>query len=155
MDVQKFLNAQLQPREAEIKVPELADFFGEGESPVWKVRGLTAAELGRTREAGDRGESMKKLVEAMAGSGDKAAAIREQMGLSDDEVPADVSRRIEQLAIGSVSPEIGEANRDVAVQMAEAFPIVFYNLTNKIQELTGQGAALGKPKRSGGKAKSS
>jgi len=37
----------------------------------------------------------------------------------------------------------------VAVKLAETFPTVFYQLTNAITNLTGQGAEVGKPKRSG------
>ena len=150
MDVQKFLNAALKPREVSIEVPELAEWFGKDEKPVWVVRGLTAAELGRANQAADKSnENLRALVAAMAGAGDKAGAIRKTMGLSDDDVPTDVSRRIEMLAAGSVSPEVGSANRDVAVKLAESFPTIFYNLTNNILNLTGQGAETGKPKRSG------
>ena len=150
MDVQKFLNAALKPREVSIEVPELAEWFGKDEKPVWIVRGLTAAELGRANQAADKSnENLRALVAAMAGAGDKAGAIRKTMGLSDDDVPTDVSRRIEMLAAGSVSPEVGSANRDVAVKLAESFPTIFYNLTNNILNLTGQGAETGKPKRSG------
>lgn len=151
MDLAKFMNASLAPREAEVPVPELADFFGKDEQPIWKVRGLTAAEVARSREASDRSEKIKSLVEAMAGDGDKAAAIRENLGLSGDEVPEDVSRRIEMLCCGSISPALDDEHRDVAVQLAAAFPIKFYEITNAIQELTGQGAELGKRKPSGGK----
>jgi hypothetical protein len=150
MDIQKFLNAALKAREQSIDVPELAEWFGADEKPVWVVRGLTAAELGRANQAADKsGENLRALVAAMAGSGDKADAIRKTMGLSDEDVPTDVSRRIEMLAAGSVSPKIGSENRDVAVRLAESFPTVFYNLTNHILNLTGQGAESGKPKRSG------
>lgn len=151
MDLQRFLNAALSPREASIEVPELAEWFGEGEPAVWVVRGLTAAEMGRAREAAEEGraDNVRALVAAMAGGGDKVSAIRKAFGLGDDDVPADVSRRIEMLAAGSVSPALGSDNREVAVKVAEAFPTVFYNLTNQILALTGQGAELGKPKRSG------
>ena len=149
MDLQKFLNAALRPREITIAVPELAEWFGEHEPAEWVVRGLTAAELGRANQAAEHGlENVRALVAAMAGEGDKASAIRSAMGLSDEDVPADVSRRIEMLAAGSVAPELGSMNRDVAVRLAETFPTVFYNLTNHILTLTGQGAELGKPKRS-------
>lgn len=152
MDIQKFLNAALCPRETSIEVPELAQWFGEDEPAVWVVRGLTAAEMGRAREAAEEGrmDNVRALVAAMAGSnGDKAGAIRKAMGLSDEDVPGDVSRRIEMLTAGSVSPALGSDRRDVAVKLAEAFPTVFYSLTNQILALTGQGAEVGKPKRSG------
>lgn len=150
MDIQKFLNAALRPREETIEVPELAQWFGEGQAAEWVVRGLTAAELGRANQAADRGlENVKAMVAALAGDGDKAGALRSAMGISDEDVPADVSRRIEMLAAGSVAPALGSENRDVAVRLAEAFPTVFFNLTNRILTLTGQGAEMGKPKRSG------
>lgn len=154
MDLQKFLNESLSSREATIEVPELKDFFGK-EKPKWVVRGLTAAELGRANEAADRGqENIKALVDAMAGNGDKAEALRKTMGISDKETPSDISRRIEMLSAGSVSPELGPENRDVAVKLAESFPTVFFNLTNRILSLTGQGAEVGKRKASGKNQKS-
>jgi len=154
MDLQKFLNASLVLRQATIEVPELADFFGE-ESPSWTVRGLTAAELGRINESVEQGtDNLKALIAAMAGEGDKAEALRKTMGISEAEVPSDVSRRIEMLAVGSISPELGIEQRDVAVKLAETFPTVFYSLTNKILSLTGQGANEGKRKRSGKAEKS-
>ena len=84
----------------------------------------------------------------MAGDGDKAKAIRDAMGLSDEQIPADISRRIEMLTYGSVEPALGPDLREVAVKVAESYPTLFYELTNRILELTGSGAELGKRKRS-------
>lgn len=154
MDLQKFLNESLFSRTATVEVPQLSDYFGEDE-PAWTVKGLTAAELGRVREASARGaENIKAMIEAMSGTGDKAEAIRKAAGISEEEVPEDVSRRIEMLTVGSVEPKLGPDNRDVAVKLAETFPTLFYQLTDKILSLTGQGAELGKPKRSGKAEKS-
>ena len=145
MDLQKYLQAQFTQREAAIKLPpDLHDYFGK----EWRVRGLSAAELARSREAGERGENLKALVSAMAGGGDKAKAIRDSLGLSDDEVPSDISRRIEMLTAGSVEPKLGSELREVAVKLAETHATTFYELTNKILELTGSGSEPGKPKRS-------
>lgn len=151
MDIQKFLNAALAPRTEEVPVPELAAWFGEETSPTWTIRGLTAAEMGRAREAAEEGrtDNMRALVSALAGDGDKVSAIRKAFGLAEDDVPGDVSRRIEMLAAGTVSPDLGAEKREVAVKLSETFPTLFYNLTNKIIVLTGQGAELGKQKRSG------
>jgi hypothetical protein len=149
MDLQKFLQAALQPRQSTLQVPELAAWFGK-EPTEWVVRGLSAAELARASQAAERGlDNVRAMVAALAGDGDKAAAIRAAMGLSNEDVPGDVSRRIEMLAAGSVAPLLGPDNRDVAVKLAETFPTVFYQLTNAITNLTGQGAEVGKPKRSG------
>ena len=152
MNLQRFLSAALSPRELETAVPELVGtlFDTDGEPAVWTVRGLTAAGLGRAKHASEEGlDTIKALVQAMAGDGDKAAQIRKAFGLGDDDVPQNISYRIEVLTAGSVSPALGAQNRDVVVKLAEAFPTTFYDLSNKVLNLTGQGAVLGKPKRSG------
>lgn len=150
MDLNRFANATFVQREASIPVPELAEWFAEGEEQVWVVRGLTAAELGRAQQsASTREATLAALVNAMAGEGDKASEIRKAMGLSDENVPEDVSRRIEMLVAGSVNPKLSQDQRDVAVKLAEAYPTTFYALTNKITNLTGQGAEPGKRKPSG------
>lgn len=153
MNLQRFLSAALSPRELETAVPELVGtlFDTDGEPAVWTVRGLTAAELGRAKHASEEGlDTIKALVQAMAGDGsDKAMQIRKAFGIGDDDVPQNISYRIEVLAAGSVSPALGAQNRDVVVKLAEAFPTTFYDLSNKVLNLTGQGAVLGKPKRSG------
>lgn len=153
LDLQKFLNAALAPRQTVVPVPELAAWLAPGAVAEWVVRGLTAAELARANQAAESGmANVRAMVEALAGdtgTGAKAASIRKALGLSDEDVPADVSRRIEMLAAGSVSPALGADQRDVAVKLAEAFPGTFYRLTNEIVNLTGQGAELGKPQRSG------
>lgn len=151
LDLQKFLNAALQPRQQTVDVPELQTWFPADAAPIWTVRGLTAAELARANQAAETGlENVRAMIAALAGTGtDKSGAIRQAMGLSDEDVPADISRRIEMLTAGSVSPALGPNQRDVAVKLAEAFPGLFYKLTNIVINLTGQGAELGKPKRSG------
>lgn len=154
MDLQKFMSAQVKAREADVPVPVLSSFFEKGKKRVWRVRGLTAAELGRCREVQDRGETVKAMVKAMSGEGDKASEIRKALGLAEGEVPKDVSQRIEMLTIASLDPVIGDENRDVVVRLAEHWPITFYEITNKIHELTGAGAELGKPKSSGKTRKS-
>jgi len=152
MDLQKFLNASLNPREATIPVPELSEFF-ESDEPSWTVRGVTASELARCNEASQSGASLNTLVEALA-SGDKADALRKLAGVPGKDVPADISRRIQSLVEGSVSPALDDDSRDVAVRLAETFPTIFYNLTNKIFSLTGEGAEPGKRKPSGKKTES-
>lgn len=145
MDLNKFLNAQLARREAAIEVPELESFF-EDEDPVWKVRALNANEFAKIEEAtSDRGEKLRALVQAMAGSGDKAEALKDAFGLDREDTAEDITRRIEILMHGSVQPELSIENRDVAVQLAEYYPTTFYNITNKILNLTGQGAEEVKP----------
>lgn len=151
LDLQKFLNADLQARRQTIDVPELQGWAQADAPAQWTVRGLTAAELARANQAAETGiENVRAMIAALAGTGtDKSGAIRQAMGLSDEDVPADISRRIEMLTAGSVDPVLGVNQRDVAVKLSEAYAGVFYKLTNAIINLTGQGAEPGKSKRSG------
>jgi len=149
MDLQKFVNASLSMREATVDVPGLAAFFGK-DKPVWTVRAVTAAELGRAKEAADSGHNnLRALADAAAGGGDVAESIRKVLGVSDKDTPSDVVLRIELLTAGSVSPALGQENREIAVKLSESYPTVFYTLTSKILSLTGQGSEVGKAKPSG------
>jgi len=147
MDIQRFLQASLVHREAILPADELADFFGD-EKAEWTVRGLTAAELARCNEAAESGKNLQSIIDAIS-SGAKAEAIRKLAGVPGKEVPSDISRRIQMLVEGSVSPSLDEDSREVAVKLAESFPTLFYQLTNKILTLTGQGAEQGKRRPSG------
>jgi len=154
MDFDKFLSAPLSHKTEAFPVPELSDWFPEG-GAEWVVRGLTAAEMGRARAASTVGtDNAIAAIEALAGKGDKVESIRAMLGLSDKDVPEDVTRRIEMLLAGSVSPELGSGRRDVVVRLSEMYPNTFYQLTNAILSLTGQGPDLGKAPPSGKAPKS-
>lgn len=140
-DLARFERAKFEPRTATVKVDALASFFAEGEAPEWKVRGLNSDELHRALEAGKRQSSVESIVKAIAASGDQAAAVRRALGLSGD-TPGEVAKRLEMLVMGSVSPSI---ELPVAVKLAEAFPVDFLALTNRITELTGKGFDEVKP----------
>ncbi len=152
-DADRFLQAELRPRERTIDVPQLREWFGPDEPAQWTVRGLSGAELGRAAEASSRGlENVRALIAAMAATdnaGEKVSSIRRMLGVSDEDVPERVSRYIEMLTTGSVAPALGPNRRDVAVRLAETFPLVFWALGNAIDELTGLGSEPGKPTRSG------
>lgn len=137
----KFERAEFRARTARVPVPALAGFFDEGEEAVFEVRGLTAAELHRAMEAGQRQGSVEAIVKAIASTGDQAAAIRKALGLSKD-TPGEIAKRLELLVAGSVAPAL---TLPLAVKLAEKFPVEFLALTNEITGLTGQGADLVKP----------
>lgn len=148
-DADKFASAAFKRREEDVPVKDLAAWFKgakEGEVPVWRVRGLTGEELARVNEAQARNRNKSAIIEAL--SSDKQEkmtdAIKELIGTGNS-VPDDLARRIEMLTIGSVAPE---CTHQVAVKLAEAFPVEFYELTTKITQLTGLGSEPGKPKRS-------
>jgi hypothetical protein len=155
-DVNKFASTSFKRREEDVPVPDLREWFKglkEGENPVWRVRGLTGEELARVNEASVRNRNKNAVIEAL--NSDKSEkvtdAIKELIGTSE-RVPDDLARRLEMLTIGSVAPE---CSHQVAVKLAEAFPVEFYELTTKITTLTGLGSEPGKPKRSSGNQVSS
>lgn len=145
-NVTKFQQASFTAREASVKVPGLKDFFEEGAEPVFKVRGLTGSELAAANEAKERNRNLVALAEALVSGGEseKAEAIKGMLGLGGN-VPDDIARRISMIVSASVEPVI---DHETAVKLSESFPVEFYALTNKILELTGEGAELGKRKRS-------
>ena len=137
----KFERAKFEPRRARVAVPALADFFDDGETPEWEVRGLSAVELHKAIEASKRQGSIEAIVKAIAANQDQAGAIRSALGLTKD-TPGEIAKRLEMLCMGSVSPTV---ELPTAVKLAEAFPIEFLTLTNEITDLTGKGAELVKP----------
>ncbi len=151
-DTKKFSKTKFVPRVEAVEVPDLRDFFPEGESPIWKVRGLTGQEMGRANEAASRNKNVLAVIAAMVGDEDseKISALAEMLGTTDS-ATEDVAKRIAYLAAGSVDPVCSE---DIAVRMCEVFPIEFYQLSTKILQLTGMGQEPGKSKPSGNEEKS-
>ena len=86
----------------------------------------------------------------MAGGEDPGGSGR--LSRADD--AAEVSRGLHPVGDDELGRRAFVDLRDVAVRLVENFPTVFWNLTNKILSLTGQGAELGKPKPSGKTRKS-
>lgn len=142
-DAERFNTATLALREQTVEVPQLAEFF-KGK-PEWTVRGLTGEEVALVNEAQERSRNLETLIEAIAsgGSGKRVTeGIKEALGLGD-EVPADITRRIEMLILGSVQPA---CDREMAIRLSTFFPTVFYELTNTILNLSGEGGDIvGKP----------
>ena len=145
-DTKLFMRDKFRPRTAEVSLPDLADWFGEGESPVWVVRSLDATELARAEEAASKNSRIKSLVEALDGlsQSDRVAELRDSLGLTDN-APAVLVKRLEHLVMGSVEPKI---TLDVAVKLASVRPVEFYQLADQIMALTGKGQEAEK-KRSG------
>ena len=134
-DGKAFMGEAFTPRLAEVDVPGLSDWFN-GAIPVWIVRGQTASELAGSIDAGNKRRNIDTVVRALAANADQVDEMRRAIGISTQETHADVVRRLEMLVQCSVDPVI---TLDVAVRLAEVRPIEFYQLTNKIVELTGQG----------------
>jgi len=145
MDLNTYRNERRAPRTEQVKVPQLAIYFKGGE-PLFSVRGLSAAELGRCKEAAQRNRDTAALAGALIGgdSDAKAAALKELA--QGREVPDDICQRHEMLALGCIEPKLEHSD---AVLLSEDFPTEFYQLTNVILKLTGAGRVLGKSNASG------
>jgi hypothetical protein len=141
-NAEKFLNAKMQPRTADVPVPGLASWFDGEDKPVWKVRGITGQELGQAKQAVENRKDIAALVAGIVGgqSAEKAEAARKIMNI-DDTVPANVALNIHLVKLGSVEPA---ADEDLAVKLCTCFPVEFQQISKKILELTGQGQEPGK-----------
>lgn len=139
-NVKRFSSASLVMREEDVDVPGLAAWFDEGVPTVWRVRGFTAAELANAEDASKRKEDITAVIKAIVSDSSKVSAIRSELGLGDH-TPHEIAKRMEMLVTCSVSPTI---TLDVAVKLAQYFPIEFYQLTNKITVLSAMGAEPGK-----------
>lgn len=150
-DAKKFLQTQFVPREETVPVPDMKDFFPEGEKPEWKVRGLTGVELARSNEAVARNKDIAAILEGLISQNNQAKidSVKQLIG-TDDKVPNDIAKRIELFIMGSVEA----VDIDIANKICTAFPVEFFEITNKITVLTGQGHVPGKPKPSGETQKS-
>lgn len=146
-NLEKFDQAQFNERTIEVKVPELSEFFDKDEKQIWVVRGLTGHELAKVNEAIRANKDIDSILSGIMSEthSEKISAIKESLGLTDN-TPGDLVRRIAALRAASVEPIISQ---EVSVKMADSFPTVFYLLTNKIFELTGEGKSLGESKASG------
>ena len=147
-DKKKFMKTTFEPRIEKVPVPDLKDFFEEGAEPVWSVRNLSGHELGKVNEAEARNKAISQILDVIISvdAKDKVAAIKASIGL-DDNTPSDIARRLEMLTIGSVDPSI---DQETAVKLCTYYPIEFYQLTNAITRLTGQGAQVKKKQSSSG-----
>lgn len=143
-DAGKFSSAKLAPRTQDVPVPDLAAWFGD-DKPVWTVRGLTGNEVAKARQASEsrRRESAFAAALANGSKSELIAEVQAAIGRGDDVEP-DLARRLEMLTLGSVEPA---CTLDVAVRLAEHFPTTFYQLTDRILQLTGLGSDVQKKQK--------
>lgn len=136
-----FQRAEYTPRTEVVPVPALAEFFGQDEPAQFTIRGLTAPELHKAIEAGTRQKALDGVVKAIASQKDQIDAIRAALGLSAD-TPGEIAKRMEMLVAGCVEPKL---DLTAVVKLSNIFPVEFYDLSNRITSLTGQGASRVKP----------
>ena len=136
----KFEAAKWQPRTAKVKLAALADWFDEGDEPEFEVRGLTATEVAKSNEVTDQSDKIKAVIEALTtkNQSKQKEAFRNIFGFGDD-TPSDIMKRVMMIEMGSVNPKLEQST---VVKLAEVAPIEFYQLSNKITELTGLGGMV-------------
>jgi hypothetical protein len=141
-DNSKFLASKFQPRTKNFQVPQLKDFFSEGEA-VWTVRGLEASELAAIRLARYKRRNQVAALHTLSSFTATEAhrrAMLEQIINLTGEVEAELAGRLEMLCIASVEPKI---NMEVAIKLSKMHPTVFWTLTDNISTLTDEGAVVG------------
>ncbi len=100
-DIDKFQSATFKFREEEIPVPELKEFFSEGEKPVWRVRNLTGMEIFVVNEAMERNSRKNEAIEAiMSGERkERVEAMKEIAMTLPGMTPTEYVRRLETLCL--------------------------------------------------------
>lgn len=156
-DKRKFGAAKFAPRTQDVNVSDsvLADFFPEGDEPVFVVRGLTASELAMANEAMAKNKTVGTVLEALQRDGDHAEKVdelREAMGLSKDKTPDATVKSIEMILMGCVNPVL---DRQTVLKIGQVAPVEFQILSNTITKLTGQGSEAKAKRKPSGRGKTS
>lgn len=149
-DLEAFRKARFSTREDTITLPELEKAgFGDG---VLRLRGLTAEDIARANEAADRSKVLVGLVDKLAGGPkEKVAAILEGIGFGEN-VPVTLAKRIQHVLMGVIEPELTQED---VVRFADAYPIEFNQVAQKILELTGLGKVAEVKRKPSGKTRAS
>lgn len=154
-DLNAFRQAKFEPRQDDVLLPELADFFPDGAKPLFTIRMLSSNDLHRAENAIPVGNAAQELLKRLAGGADqdKAEVAAEVLGIiGGDDIEATLKKQLEMVRIGVVQPEL--QLQDV-VTIAKHFPVAFKKLWLEITRLTGMGAAATVKRRPSGKGKTS
>lgn len=136
-DARAFARADLSPRQQSVPVPELAAWFGEGEAVVFRMRGLSADELARAKDAHANNLRRLGMLDALTGQSraEVASDVRAALGAEEDKHP-DIAMRQELVHLGTAEPALSE---ETVALLAERYPLLLYRLSNVVNTLTGQG----------------
>jgi predicted flavoprotein YhiN len=139
-DLNKFQDAKFTHRSEKIKVEELSAFF-DGEAII-TVRGLSGPEVALCNDAVQSNKNLKSIVTRLLDplSSEKAGALIEALALDPTKSTDDFVRRLSLAFHGIVEPKLPYES---IVRLAEFYSATFYEISNKILQLTGQGAELG------------
>lgn len=125
-----------------IPVPELKEFFGDGEEPMWEIKPLTGLELSIAEQAAQNFEKLKGLIESIVGDNVKEMkqGFGELLGRTKDTTPEQYLKWLKYIEFGSV-PTCPE---HIVVKLAQTKAGTFRRLAYEISVLSAQGADLGK-----------
>jgi hypothetical protein len=146
----RFAQATLAPRTRSVPVPELADWFDEGADPAFTVRGLTADELARAKDAHAMNLRKLGLLRALEREDPDPGQIAEEaraaiQGSAEDK-HAQVAMRQEMLRYGVVEPALTE---EIVAKLSTHYAMLIYRVSDAINDLTGRGSEVTKkPRRS-------
>jgi hypothetical protein len=142
-DIDQFVQAKLKPRQIEVPVPTLKDWFGDAE-PVFKVRGLDGEEFYKVKESVEKRRDMQAIAQQLfSGKGEAIAkAVEEFYGTAPDEYV----KQIETLKMGVVDPPLDHV---AALKLVKNFPVPMSDVFRQIMLATGLGSELGESKGCG------
>jgi hypothetical protein len=145
-DLKKYRTAKFTERTKDVPVPQLKDWFTNGDKPVFVVRGLEGEELFEVRTAVEKNRNTQEILEKLVSGevGEKVEAALRALGIGDD-LPDDYVRRLHTVKLGLKKPK---SNLEDIKLIAKRHPVLFTNLSEEIMALTGMGQ-LGESSASG------
>ena len=141
-DLNAFENAPVNFPTKKIPVPQLKNFFPEGEDPEWEIKSLTGMEIAISNQAATNSEKVKAALQAISAGGSGIAmkdGFNELFGKDADFTPEEYLRWLKIVEYGSV-PRCPE---HICVKLAHSKGALFRLLAHEISVMSGLGADLG------------
>ena len=141
-DFNAFENAPVNFPTKKIPVPQLKNFFPEGEEPEWEIKSLTGMEIAISNQAASNAERMKAAIQTISTDGSGLSmkeGFKELFGKDVDYTPEEYLRWLKIVEYGSV-PRCPETT---CVKLAHAKGAVFRLLAHEISVMSGLGADMG------------
>jgi hypothetical protein len=139
-DIKKFDSCKIKQRTKDIPVPQLKSFFPENGEVVFKARALSGSDYGRINQEvkENKVEIVRKLKKVVEG-GDLVSICKGFEVFVDESkkiLPDDIIFRTYWILFGCIEPEL---NLEQVIKIRENFADTFYDLSNKINELSNMG----------------
>lgn len=143
--IDKFTTAKWQDRITIVPVPELKEFFDEGDELTWTLKCISASEVATARDHVKNSRNKEDLINSLFKHNipdNLLNELKEKAGIkrTDGKVHKEVIFRKAILMAASVNPTCSET---MALILGERFPETFDRLANEAFELIGLGASVG------------